>query len=200
MQNNFKKSIYFFGISIFAIIFISSIYIPIISNNNINNLDTDYIFIGTLNSQFCWPAPGYTRITSKFGYRNAPTLGASTYHSGIDIAAPTGSNLIACIDGQITYLGFKGAGGYTITLQNNNISISYCHVHPDFVVKLNQIVKQGSIIGKVGPKYVYDVLNNPYKDNFSKPTNGATTGPHLHITIKKDGKTVNPLDFLTIQN
>ena len=56
-------------------------------------------------------------------------------------------------------------------------------------------VKAGQVIGKVGPKNVYGIKNNPYKDSSGKPTNGATTGPHLHFTIKKDGKAVNPLNY-----
>lgn len=40
------------------------------------------------SSKFTWPTPGYNTITSYFGYRTAPTSGASSYHSGIDIAAP----------------------------------------------------------------------------------------------------------------
>lgn len=75
--------------------------------------------------------------------------------------------------------------------------IMYSHVSPDFVIKSGDFVKQGQIIGNVGPKYVYGVPNNPYKDSTGKPTNGATTGPHLHFCIKKKGEYVNPLDYLT---
>ena len=53
------------------------------------------------------------------------------------------------------------------------------------------------VIANVGPKNVYGVLNNPYIDYNGNPTNGATTGPHLHLTIKKDGKAVNPLDYIS---
>ena len=63
------------------------------------------------------------------------------------------------------------------------------------LLKYGDIVEKNSLIGHVGPKYVYDVPNNPYKDSSGKPTNGASTGCHLHLTIKKDGKAVNPLDY-----
>lgn len=47
----------------------------------------------------------------------------------------------------------------------------------------------------VGPKNVYGVPGNQYKDAEGNPTNGATTGPHLHIGIRIDGKYQNPLNF-----
>ena len=71
---------------------------------------------------------GYTKITSPFGRRTSPTAGASNYHKGIDIGAPEGTILIAAIDGKITFTDFLGGGGYTITLSNENMKISYCHV------------------------------------------------------------------------
>ena len=92
------------------------------------------------------------------------------------------------------------AGGYTVVLKLTNhpdISVSYCHVSPIFLVKRNQEVKRGELIAKVGPKYVYGINNNPYKDANGKPTNGATTGCHLHLTIKENGVAVNPLKYYT---
>ena len=138
---------------------------------------------------------GHNTITSYFGYRNAPTSGASTYHSGIDIGAPKNSNIIAITSGIVTYTGFSGAGGYTLTVTSENFVISYCHVSPTFLVSKGEYVLKGTIIATVGPRNVYSVPNNPYKDENGNPTNGASTGPHLHLTIKKDGKAVNPLNY-----
>lgn len=145
-----------------------------------------------LNGQY----HGFTRITSYYGYRKAPTQGSSTFHSGIDIGAPCGTNIIASFSGIVTLTQFKGAGGFTISIENENYTASYCHVDPQFIVKVGQWVNKGQIIGKVGPKNVYGILNNPYKDKNGNPTNGATTGPHLHFTLKIDENTVNPLDYL----
>ena len=106
-----------------------------------------------------------------------------------------GTNIIACETGTVIYTGFSGAGGYTVSVECKNISYSYCHVNPYFLVVKGQKVYKGQVIANVGPKNVYGVLNNPYKDSNGNPTNGATTGPHLHFIIKKDGKAVNPLNY-----
>ena len=124
-----------------------------------------------------------------------PLLGASSSHSGIDIPAPQGTKFIAVADGEITFRDFLGAGGYTITLSFDNFKVSYCHCDPNFIVNVGDIIKQGQVIGYVGPKYVYGVPGNQYYDQDGKPTNGATTGPHLHLGIRIDGNYVNPLEY-----
>ena len=131
---------------------------------------------------------GYTRISSYFGKRVSPTSGASSSHSGIDIPAPPGTKFIAVADGEITFAQFLGAGGYTITLSFNNFKVSYCHCDPNFIVHVGDKVKQGQVIGYVGPKNVYGVKGNQYFDENGNPTNGATTGPHLHLGIRIDRK------------
>ena len=138
---------------------------------------------------------GYSTITSHFGPRKSPTTGRQSYHYGLDIGAPTGSNIVAIFSGQVTFTGFSGANGFTVTITNGNICASYSHVSPTFLVYKGQYVNQGEIIAIVGPKNVYGVPNNPYKDSNGNPTNGSTTGPHLHLSIKKDGKAVNPLNY-----
>lgn len=122
-------------------------------------------------------------------------LGASSSHSGIDIPSPEGTQLIAVADGEITFTQFLGAGGYTITLSFDNYRVTYCHCSPNYIVKVGDKIKQGQVIGYVGPKYVYGVKGNQYSDSTGKPTNGATTGTHLHLGIRIDGKYQNPLDF-----
>lgn len=123
------------------------------------------------------PFHGYTKISSFFGKRNSPTSGASSSHSGVDIPAPPGSKFIAVHDGEITFREFLGAGGYTITLSFENFKVSYCHCDPNFIVNVGDKIKQGQVIGFVGPKNVYGVKGNIYFDSEGKPTNGATTRP-----------------------
>lgn len=174
------------------------IYVVLITEDISYNLDHSVSQKFNLSFKYQWPVVGYTTITSEFGHRKAPTAGSSTYHSGIDIAAPTGSNLVSSISGVVKYVGFKGAGGHTIIISNGNIEISYCHVDSKYYPKVGDSVDKGDVIGKVGPKYINDVLNNPYKDKTGKTTNGATTGPHLHFSIKVDGKYVNPLEYINV--
>lgn len=139
-----------------------------------------------------WPVKGHDKITSKFGYRKAPVAGASSFHSGIDIAAPEGTKLIASINGEITKASWGGANGYSITIKGDKYTVSYGHCSPKFKVKVGDQVKKGDVIGNVGPKNVYGVINNPYKDSKGNPTNGATTGCHLHFTVRENGKLIDP--------
>lgn len=99
--------------------------------------------------------------------------GASTFHKGIDIGAPEGFDFIAVTNGTISFVGFLGGGGFTITLtdfnkSNGEIKYSYCHSNPNFIVKVGDYVTKGQILGKVGPKYVDGVIGNKYKDSTRK--------------------------------
>lgn len=96
--------------------------------------------------------------------------------------------------------GFNGAGGFTLTVKNENFTASYCHVSPNFLYKVGDYITSKSIVAYVGPKNVYNVIGNPYKDSNGNPTNGATTGCHLHLTIKKDGQAVNPLNYFSSES
>ena len=197
MFKSFFKSFYYLMILIMIlVIFITCFFTPFISKEELlNRIEGEDIYISIFG--FAWPIPGYTSITSPFGKRVSPTAGASSFHKGIDIGAPEGTVLIAATDGVITYVGFLGGGGYTITLSKENMKITYCHVSPNFIVKEGEIIKRGQIIGQVGPMYVYDVPGNTYTDEYGNPTNGAITGCHLHFGIRIDEEYQDPLDYYT---
>ncbi len=183
MDNILNKSFYL--IIIFSII-ICILFIPII---------TKKIPITTTDNSFIWPTPGYRTITCPFGPRKSPATGASTYHTGIDIGAPTGAEVYSICSGKVIFADFKGADGYTIIIENQNYQIIYGHLNPDFLVEVGQYIKQNELIANIGPKYIYDVPNNPYHDK-NGPTNGAMTGPHLHLTIKQNNELIDPLTLL----
>lgn len=179
---------------IFISFFICIFFIPLFPNEFLSySYSNELISIDISSSGYAWPIPGYNSITSYFGYRNSPTIGASSYHSGLDIGAPEGTKLIAVTSGQITFANFLGGGGYTITLTSGNIKFTYCHVSPYYIVKEGDYVTQGQVIGYVGPKNVYGVKGNQYFDENGNPTNGVTTGPHLHFGVRINGEYIDPL-------
>ena len=94
-----KKTILFYFFIIIIFIIIGSISLAespefqnyIVPEENREFLEADFHY--NQNSKYSWPVFGYYSISSYFGKRNSPTAGASSYHSGIDIPAPTGTNI-----------------------------------------------------------------------------------------------------------
>lgn len=197
----FNKFMYIY---ITVSILVCILFVPVLYCYNFNSIDAPGYSesFDIISSKFVWPIPGYTYISSYFGKRTSPTAGASSYHSGLDIPAPEGTYLFAVDDGYISFASWGAGGGYTIVLNSTNFpdfSFSYCHVSPTMFVSVGDTVNQKQCIGMVGPKNVYGINNNPYKDSNGNPTNGATTGCHLHFSVKSSGNVVNPLDFYTIK-
>ncbi len=182
--------IIFSFISLLSLYDYNTLFYSYSSNSHFNN--NTYYFS---NSEFFWPVPGYHTITSYFGKRESPANGASSNHSGIDIAAAEGSAIFSVLSGKVIYTGFYGANGHTVIIESNSYSIQYSHISPNYIVSVGDYIEKGNIIGTVGPKYITDIINNPYKDSSGKSTNGATTGPHLHITIKENTIPIDPLEF-----
>lgn len=190
-----KFFVSYFIIIIFFIIF-SSLFLYYY-NYNLNiftiSRNSNYEYYFTSNN-FIWPLPGYHTITSYFGPRTSPTTGASFNHSGIDIAAPENTQILSITDGFVIFTGFNGANGHSIIIKNNEFEINYCHVSANYIVNIGNNIQSGQLIGYVGPKYLSSG-NSFYTDSNGRFTNGATTGCHLHLTIKKDGIAVNPLSY-----
>lgn len=150
------------------------------------------------SSTFTWPTPGYTFITSKFGPRKSPTTGVQSYHYGLDIGAPTGSIIVAIFPGQVSFAGFSGANGFTVTVTNGNLSSSYSHVSPIFLVYEGQYINQGEAVATVGPKNVYGVPNNPYKDSNGNPTNRRHHWSSFTFEYKERRQSRQPLKLFLI--
>lgn len=181
----YLKIAIFFPIVISVIITI--MIIPILYNGNyaITYGNNNVYYSG----KFIWPTPNYFIISSPFGRRNSPTKGASSYHKGIDIAASQGSKVLAIADGVVTFSGWNNSGGYMIIIEHTDYYDSrYCHLDENLLVKKGQKVYAGQCIATVGPKYVSDGR-----------LNGATTGAHLHLGIRKNGEYINPLQFFSLK-
>ena len=129
------------------------------------------------NGTFTHPCPGYTRISSQFGYRTAPLRGASTNHKGTDFAAPTGTPIYAAADGTVTSARYSGNAGNMIVINHGNgLQTYYMHCSRIFV-RAGTRVSKGQHIGAVG-------------------TTGNSTGPHLHFQVMSGGRPVNAMNYL----
>ncbi len=140
-----------------------------------------------------WPTLQYKYITSYYGYRTHPIYGYKMYHNGIDIGAPKGAKIVSVTDGKVIRTGWYGGYGYSISIQKDEYIFLYGHIDPNIIVNVGDYITKGDVIAYVGPKNVYGVINNRYKDELGNPTNGSTTGPHLHLTVFFNNKTIDPL-------
>lgn len=115
-------------------------------------------------------------ITSEFGCRDSDNVIVSTYHNGLDIAANTGTNIVAAHSGTVIQAGENGTYGNSVTIQNEDLVTIYAHCQKVLVSKGDEI-NIGQNIAKVG-------------------MTGNATGPHLHFEIKYEGRVVNPRDVI----
>lgn len=131
--------------------------------------------------EFANPVEGGT-ISSKFGPRDtfATSNGASSsrWHKSIDIAAPAGTAIKSVQGGKVTANGWVSGYGWTIEVTHDNgYKSMYHHMQNQSSVAVGTEVKQGQTIGNVG-------------------STGNSTGPHLDLTITKDGTPVDPASLI----
>ena len=124
-----------------------------------------------------WPVPGYSRVSSPFGYRIHPVLGVKKLHTGIDIPAPTGTPAVAVANGTVIYSGVQGTYGNTVMIKHDNGLVSLYAHNSSLVVRVGDKVKKGQVVSKIG-------------------STGRSTGPHLHFEIRVNGTAQNPLSYL----
>ncbi|HEX2051747.1 MAG TPA: peptidoglycan DD-metalloendopeptidase family protein [Actinomycetota bacterium] len=125
--------------------------------------------------RFTMPAAG--PITSPFGYRTHPIFGDTRLHTGIDIAAPYGSTVVAAGPGTVAYVGvMSGYGNVVVVDHGGGIATTYNHLS-GFSVGTGQRVGRGSPIASVG-------------------CTGYCTGPHLHFEVRVNGTPVDPMPYL----
>lgn len=122
-----------------------------------------------------WPLQG--KVTSRYGYRKSPFTGRSSFHDGIDIAAPIGTPIRAAASGVVTYAGWRAGYGQTVMLEHGyGFRTLYGH-NSRLAVKKGARVEKGDIIAYVG-------------------NTGQSTGPHLHYEVYVNGKRQNPANYL----
>ncbi len=128
--------------------------------------------------EFTWPTPACGIITSYFGYRNAPTAGASTYHKGIDVGAMHGTSIVAIADGVVVETGSnQWNGNYLYIDHGEGVRSAYLHCSKVYA-KTGDTVSVGDKVAAVG-------------------STGISTGAHLHMTIYLNGEATNPLFYVS---
>lgn len=117
------------------------------------------------------------RQTSGFGVRSDPFRGESAYHSGVDLAGPDRSKVLATSDGKVEFAGWKSAYGNVVDIKHAyGLTTRYAHL-ARVTVQPEQTVKKGQIIGIQG-------------------STGRSTGHHLHYEVRYQGRAINPSNFL----
>jgi murein DD-endopeptidase MepM/ murein hydrolase activator NlpD len=120
-------------------------------------------------------------LSSSFGYRRAPTRGASRNHKGLDIPGPVGTPIFATADGIVGRAQWvRGYGKYVELEHGNAIETRYGHMSA-LNVSAGQRIRKGDIIGFMG-------------------STGRSTGSHLHYEVRIGGEAVNPASFLASTN
>ncbi len=138
-----------------------------------NGTQTKYTGTG----RFVWPVPASQRVTSNYGYRIHPVYKTKKFHSGIDIGAGYGSDIVAAESGTVTTATYgSGYGKYVVVNHGSGITTLYAHCS-SLLVKAGDKVTRGQVIAKVG-------------------STGVSTGNHLHFEVRINGATQDPLKYV----
>lgn len=126
---------------------------------------------------FAWPCPGYKRISDEYGNRIHPILGTQQFHNGVDMAAPSGTAILAAYDGDVIAATYSSSmGNYIMIDHGSGLYTIYMHCSALYVSK-GQTVAKGQNIAAVG-------------------STGRSTGPHLHFSVRLNGSYVSPWNYL----
>ncbi len=127
--------------------------------------------------QFTFPCPDYTRISDDYGNRIHPTLGVEQFHNGVDLAAPSGSPILAAYDGTVIAASYSSTMGNYIMLDHGDGLITiYMHAS-SLLVSNGAAVAKGDKIALVG-------------------STGRSTGPHLHFGVRLNGSYTSPWNYI----
>lgn len=162
--------------------------IPFSANNDVDSLainpplqETDSV--DSKQKQWISSYPSITyplksiKVTSPYGYRRDPITGKQSWHNGLDLRAKN-EPAYSMMEGIVEKIGYDSRSGNYVTLKHGNYHVSYCHLS-SIIVRKGEYVYPGIIVGVTG-------------------NTGRSTGSHLHLTCKKDGKSVNPTILLNL--
>jgi len=144
----------------------------VVSTGKVNTSTTMSSKKVALNLNLIRPMSG--TITSRFGAVSSRRV---SRHTGLDIAASTGTPIKAAAGGTVTFSGYKGSYGYMVVINHGNGVETYYGHCSKLYVSAGQQVSQGQKIAAVG-------------------NTGNSTGPHLHLEIRVNGVAYNPQNYL----
>ena len=127
-----------------------------------------------------WLIPcNYRAMTSPFGYRVHPVYKDWRFHYGVDLAAPSGTPIVASRSGVVTTATYNSSAGYYVTINHQDgFETKYMHM-THYIVSPGDSVTAGQVIGYVG-------------------STGTSTGAHLHFSVLYNGAYVNPANYINI--
>lgn len=123
-----------------------------------------------------WPVAG--RFSSGFGMRVHPKYGSQRFHSGVDLSTQRGAPVVATADGIVSVSGYGAGNGNVVVIEHGH-GFSTVYAHNDRnLARVGQTVKRGEQIAFAG-------------------ATGTATGVHVHYEVWRQGRPVNPADFIS---
>ncbi len=147
-----------------------------------SSYSSSYVYTG---GQLNWPVPAKaassSSLSSGFINRNNPISGRRELHTGYDIPAPYGSNIVAAEAGTVIYSGWMNGYGNTIMIDHGGGLVTLYGHNSSLVASKGQSVTRGQVVAKCG-------------------STGNSTGNHCHFEVRVNGKAVSPEPYLGVGN
>ncbi|NJM67762.1 MAG: peptidoglycan DD-metalloendopeptidase family protein [Acaryochloris sp. RU_4_1] len=125
-----------------------------------------------------YPLTSRFAVTSPFGWRQHPVNGNSSFHAGVDLAAPPGTPTLAMLSGRVVHADWEGGYGNSVVIEHPGTGLKTRYAHLSRIhVQVGQWIDKGGHIGDSG-------------------ATGLVTGPHAHIEIMVNGQNVDPQPYL----
>lgn len=116
-------------------------------------------------------------LSSFFGIRSDPFTGRLAHHDGIDIAGKLGSNVLSVAAGVVTWSDERFGYGNLVEINHGNGYVTRYGHNQKNLVKVGDTVKKGQVVALMG-------------------SSGRSTGPHVHFEVLRDGRAVNPIQYV----
>ncbi len=143
-------------------------------SDKIRALQSNDAYVG---GTLTWPTPGYTKLSSQYGYRIHPILKTKKLHTGIDIPSPKGTKVVAANDGTVILAAWYGGYGNCVIIDHGGGTVTLYAHNSSLKVKKGDKVKRGQNIAGVG-------------------TTGSSTGNHCHFEVRENGEYKDPMGYL----